>query len=155
MKNTEVVKMEKLEEVRKGMAVLAEKQSWIRKGVAEAMKVFEETVLAKRPERFRFRYKLGKKTVEPTIAMYDYYYLLIDEEGVYIECDHAQWAETNPDYYHATDEETLKEVPIYILRNLGREFDNILDQLAEALKEANESYGEAVEKLKKLAEALR
>jgi len=147
--------MEKLEIVKKEMEELAEKQSWIRKGVAEVMKAFEETVLARRPERFAFRYKLGKKTVEPTIAMYDYYYLLIDKEGVYIECSHEQWAESEPDYYHATSEEALKEVPVYILRNLARDFDNILDQLAEALKEANENYGEAVEKLKKLSEALK
>ena len=148
-----VGKMEKLEIVRKQMEELAEKQSWIRKGVAEAMKAFEETVLAKRPERFRFRYRLGRVEVRP--ELWDNYYFYIDEDGVYIQIDHSDWSYDDPDYINPLDSEALKEVPIWVLRNLGREFDNILDQLAEALREANESYGEAVEKLKKLAEALR
>lgn len=145
--------MEKLEIVRRRMEELAEKQNWIRKGVAEAMKAFEETVLAKRPERFKFWYRLGRVEVGP--ELWDSYYFFIDEDGVYIQIDHSDWSYDDPDFINSLDSEALREVPVWILRNLGREFDIILDQLAEALKEANESYGEAVEKLKRLAEALK
>jgi len=141
--------MEKLETVRKQMEELAEKQSWIRKNLAEVMKAFEGSL--PELERFRFRYRLGRVEVRP--ELYDWYYFYIDEDGLYIQID-RDWSDYDPDYISLKDSEALKGVPIWILRNLGREFDDILEKLIEALEKANEGYGQAVEKLQRLKKAL-
>lgn len=146
-----MVEVGKLEIVRKEMEELAEKQSWIRQGIAKILREFEDKVLPEDLERFRFRYKVG--TIE-SAARDIYYYFYINEEGIYIEVKYDYEMHEDATYIWITDKEKLKSIPVWVLRNVAKDFPQILNELINALKEANKNYGEAVKKLKKLEGAL-
>jgi len=141
----------KLEIVRKEMEELAEKQSWIRYGIAKIFGEFEEKVLPESLERFRFRYKVG--AIE-SITRDTYYYLYIDEEGIYVEIKYDYEMHEDATYIWLRDKEKLKDIPVWVLRNIAKDFPRIINELIKALEEANKNYEEAVKKLKKLEEAL-